>query len=86
MSVILVVMACVGPLCAYSSPREPFASLAQCERLAPFVAGMTRANLTSMMGYVRHGENRTRFSCVDPASGAVLLSYDSRPQMTARRN
>lgn len=85
MPVTLVVMACIGPLCTYTSPREPFASLAQCERMAPFVAGMTRANLTSMMGYPREGENRTSFSCIDKSSGAVLLSYDSRPQMTARR-
>lgn len=79
MPITLVVMACIGPLCSYATMPESFDSVARCERLAPFVVGMERANLTSLMGYPRDGGQQSAFSCIDSSSGKVLVSYEDRP-------
>lgn len=84
MPITLVVMACIGPFCTYTTGAERFDTLARCERIAPFVAGMARANLTSMMGYPRGGENQSAYSCIDSGSGIVLMSFDSRPDRDTR--
>lgn len=84
MPITLVVMACIGPFCTYTTAPERFESVARCERLAPFVVGMARANLTSMMGYPREGGNQSAYSCIDADSGGVLSSFDSRPGRDTR--
>jgi len=77
MPVTALVVACVGPLCAYSAPDISFESVAQCERAAPAIAGLSRASMTGTLWEPTSRNERTAFQCIDSATGTVLLSFDS---------
>ncbi|OJX68639.1 hypothetical protein [Magnetospirillum sp. 64-120] len=77
MPVTALVVACVGPMCAYSAPDVSFDSVAQCERAAPAIAGLSRASMTNALWDPSSRTERTAFQCIDSATGKVLLSFDS---------
>lgn len=77
MPITALVVACVGPLCAYSAPEISFDNLAQCERVAPLLAGISRAGMTQALWQPSSPAERTAFQCIDSATGTVLLSFDS---------
>lgn len=81
MPVSALVIACVGPMCAYSATAEAFETVAQCERSAPIIAGISRASMTSTFWEPTDRRQRTSFRCVDSITGAVLLSFDSGDQL-----
>ena len=77
MPITALVIACVGPMCAYSAPAISFDNVAQCERAAPMIAGLSRAGMTQALWQPSATGERTAFQCIDSATGVVLLSYDS---------
>lgn len=77
MPVTALVVACVGPMCAYSAPDISFDSVAQCERAAPAIAGLSRASMTGALWEPSTRGERTAFQCIDSTTGKVLLSFDS---------
>lgn len=77
MPVTALVVACLGPMCAYSAPAISFDTVAQCERAAPLIAGRSRAGMTHALWEPSAREERTAFQCIDASTGRVLLSYDS---------
>lgn len=81
MPVSLFVIACVGSMCAYSAPAISFDSVTQCARMAPMIAGQSRVALTDILWQPSQNSERTSFHCVDGATGATLLSYDSDETM-----
>jgi len=77
MPITALVIACVGPMCAYSAPATSFDTLAQCERAAPMIAGLSRAGMVNALWQPVSARERTAFQCIDGSTGTVLLSFDS---------
>lgn len=86
MPISLLVIACVGPMCAYSAPAISFDSVSQCARMAPMVAGKSRVELTDILWQPSQTTERTAFRCIDSATGTTLFSFDSAdgPDITNR--
>lgn len=77
MPITALVIACVGPMCAYSAPTISFDTLAQCEKAAPMIAGLSRAGMVNALWQPVSARERTAFQCIDGSTGTVLLSFDS---------
>ncbi|MBR9971861.1 hypothetical protein [Magnetospirillum sulfuroxidans] len=77
MPISALVIACVGPMCAYTAPAISFDTVAQCEKAAPMIAGLSRAGMTNALWQPSSTSERTAFQCIDHATGAVLFSFDS---------
>ena len=84
MPVTALVIACAGSICSYTAVTD-LASAGQCERLAPFIAGMSRAEMTSLVYTPAAQSSRLAFKCVDGRSGALLMSFDSEQEELAAR-
>lgn len=84
MPVTALVMACLGPLCSYTVVDD-LKSAAQCERLAPFIGGMARAETVSMAFTPADQSWRLSFRCLDGRTRQVLLQYDSAEEQLAAR-
>lgn len=85
MPVTAFVMACVGPVCNFTAV-DGFASVRQCERMAPFIGGISRAEMTSLTFNPAEDNWRLAFRCVDGRTREVLLSFDSGgPEYLAKR-
>jgi len=74
--VTAMVVACLGPMCTYTAVSD-LPSLRQCERMAPFIAGLSRSEMTALLFTPADMTSRLAFSCIDARTGKVLLSYDS---------
>ncbi|MBI3444442.1 MAG: hypothetical protein HY055_03555 [Magnetospirillum sp.] len=82
MPVTALVIACAGSVCTYSAITD-LVSLKQCERLAPIIAGMSRAEMTSLVYTPADQSSTMSFKCLDGQSGAVLMSFDSEAEELA---
>lgn len=84
MPVTALVVACLGPLCSYTVVDD-LSSAAQCERLAPFIGGMARAESIAMAFEPADRSWRLSFRCLDGKTRKVLLQYDSAEEQLAAR-
>ncbi|MEW5728701.1 MAG: hypothetical protein AB1918_12820 [Pseudomonadota bacterium] len=83
MTVIALVIACLGPMCSYTATTEPFDSVRQCQVVAPMIAGIERSRMTSSLWLPADIRRTTSFRCIDPATGEVLAAYNSEEQVAA---
>ena len=74
--VTALVTACIGPMCSYTAVSD-LASVRQCERMAPFIAGLSRSQMTALLFTPVDMTSRLAFRCLDARTGTVLMSYDS---------
>lgn len=84
MPVTALVMACLGPLCSYAVVDD-LKSAAQCERLAPFIGGMARAESVALAFDPADRSWRLAFRCLDGRTRQLLLQYDSAEERLAAR-
>lgn len=83
MTVIALVIACLGPMCSYTATTEPFDSLRQCRVVAPMIAGIERARMASALWQPADPRRTTSFRCVDTRTGEVLAAFNSEDQVAA---
>ncbi len=83
MTVIALVIACLGPMCSYTATTEPFDSVRQCRLVAPMIAGIERSRMTATLWLPSDVRRTTSYRCIDAGTGEILASFNSEDQVAA---